>query len=516
MLASPLRADADDDCSQPLTQVVRDELATRYECGLDGTRCVDGHIGVAFINSNAGSNALRPDKTGYIDGNRFYEKATPGSAIVHVFASADCGEDRLAGLAFATSTVKERDSNLEGSRSAPPSKDKKESAADAKAADDVKDAKTKVDKTIADAREKVASTAATLKNDAGALCAMAKVKDGCEATLTKSVNAVFVTSVSASEATKAIDEARSNLDKLLGPEQATLVGKQLIKLKETYDDSSKAIAKTVDELRTEIRENKDLQPAVASDVKSTLSEASKAIQQNNWEEVQALLREVESEIPTPANSWPYTTAQKVKIAVKTKSHPVPEGDTNRFFTVTVSNLTTVPPGADIAARKQKWPDTTVSVKVDHGRYYWEAGYMFAAIFHGKRVVTSTASACPEACEWAFQSMITGTVFLGRAKFAAYDHRNWIPGLQAGFNADISKIADALSLGLVLEPITGLAISGGAMFYSRASGAAREDGTTPMENRFVPYVGLTLNSEFFNTVKGLASSDDKAGNAEKEK
>ena len=93
---------------------------------------------------------------------------------------------------------------------------------------------------------------------------------------------------------------------------------------------------------------------------------------------------------------------------------------------------------------------------------------------------------------------------GRPKFVSVSLEGLIPGIQLGINSDLSKIANAVSLGLIFEPVTGLAISG-AMLIARGNAPAASNGTQSVDHVFLPYVGVSVNTEFYNAVKGAGSA-----------
>src|ERR1043165_9340773 len=83
LLALSSTARADDQCEQPLPQPIRDALAEHYSCDLKGYRCIDGHVGRAFVKSDLEDEKDRGDakSSGYFDGNRFYEIGLVGTEV---------------------------------------------------------------------------------------------------------------------------------------------------------------------------------------------------------------------------------------------------------------------------------------------------------------------------------------------------------------------------------------------------------------------------------------------------
>jgi hypothetical protein len=104
-------------------------------------------------------------------------------------------------------------------------------------------------------------------------------------------------------------------------------------------------------------------------------------------------------------------------------------------------------------------------------------------------------------------MVVGNVYpAGRKKFEPFEGwRGIIPGIQVGVNSDLSKIQNAVSLGIIEEPVSGLAVSAGTMFFARGNAPASANGTQSTEHVFLPYVGVSLNAEFYNSLKAAGSS-----------
>ncbi|OJY23925.1 MAG: hypothetical protein BGO98_18525 [Myxococcales bacterium 68-20] len=536
MVLQQLVAHADDrtdvHCTAGLPSEVREEIAKTYECDLRRIRCIDGQIGRAFTSA------------GYIDGNKWVQKAVPGSRVsVRAFALHECAAPRLSGISFQSGTIKAVNSFQQTAPAATSGTSASSGKAGAdKAGAAVSDAKQKIDAKQKDAGSKItkAITAANslpgLPTDVAALCVRAPA--GAQKNSCLRVANAFKGSLSS--ATPAVQEKPqaaltplvdalsdggpfTKLEELHPPPGAQNIADIKLLMTEALAAQTQTTA-DIKDLLTQLRKDvsADLKAAPSSLLESVLRDIDAVTKDpGDWSRVNDALKAakttitqfstnaaVESAKEKPA--WPGSTLSGRAVAVREEVLNVPDGNDNAFFTITISNTVGGVDENGNLKGDRLWPDNTLSVLIDHGRYYWDFGVMFSAVSNGKSNFDN-GSTTPSSHGWAFQPMITGSVyFTGRQKFTPWSAWHLIPGLQAGINMDLSKIENAVSLGLIEEPVTGLAISGGAMLYSRPTAPAAANGTQPTEHVILPYVGVTLNTEFYNSVKAIAKPSDNGG------
>lgn len=305
-------------------------------------------------------------------------------------------------------------------------------------------------------------------------------------------------------------------------EAATVVKDAREKAKATND----AIARTVTQLDETLKSTlsksapdllKLVEPGIQKAASASPEDASKAVS-DAITQIKTFQAAAEGQAAAVAE-WPAFSIEGTNslISVEEDSVRVPDGDDNRLAYLITTNSTA---GVDESGKvlgHRFWPDNTMTIHISHGRYYWDAGVLFAGVYRGtadfstststtSTAISSTASSSPTSYSWAFQPMIAGTVYPGgRDKFVPTSWRCLIPGIQIGVNADLSKIANAVSLGVVEEPVTGLAFSLGGMFFARGNAPAASNGTQSTEHVFLPYIGVSLNAEFYNSIKAVASS-----------
>jgi len=435
----PVVAKADGECSAPLPPAVLTELANGYDCDSPSVRCIDAHVGRAFVGARLLKKLKRDynsDAAGYVQASKFSLKGIPGTPIhIVTFATSKCALQLFADISFSNNSVKTQDSY-----------NKPEDTGNAKAAD-------------------------------------------AAASLTGKVQ----------EKLKAAEKSAGGAS----PAEAIETAKQVISLLPTPP----AVTSTLNELLNEAPN--DREPGKAT---SQIKRARGI--------VDAFAAGLSTAKPEKAQPFSAKIGDET-VRVKEYQVNVPAGDDNKYFIVETSSGKSEDNGGkkEDVTREAPWPTNVAFVEVDHGRYYWDFGVLFAGVSNGastfntSSATSGSSSTSSRSTSWAFQSMLTGTVYpFGREKFKPVPTcpLRWL-GIQAGINSDVTKIQNAVSLGLVIEPVGGLAIAGGAMFYSRATAAAASDGTQATEHVFLPYVGLSLGSEFYNSLKSTGQQGQSKSN-----
>lgn len=502
-------ASADTDCKKEIAKEIRDQIAKNYQCDVQGIRCIDGHVGRAF------------SKGGYIDGDRLFELAVPGAPIhVRVFALQDCAADRLAGIKFSSGTVKNLDTldQKAGSSAGKPATDR--------TADTAREAGDKVAKAQGEVRQQtdrakqakdVASSQLNLWTKQ--LCGAA---DGfCENRLDE-IKKAFAGETSADQ----LSALQRTLGQLPPPLQQSEPIKRATDAYKATRDADVAIKDKIRALTHDLGELDVKAPQLWDGLKPKLDDLTKEAEASQWTQVRITLGDIRSELveaqaaaakPT-SPVWPSSAVvvngQDFHISVAEDSVVVPDGDDNKFSTLSVTD--SIKEG-DID--RKLWPDTTLSVKVDHGVYHKEVGVLFAGVYDGNRNFMSTGHSCPDNCSVAFQPMLVGTLFpAGRpnAKDEVFSRQGMVPGIQGGVNLDLTKISKAVSLGLVIEPVTGIAISGGVMLFAQPIAPPAADGSQQTREKLLPYFGVSFTTDLYNSIKGAGGSSNDKGNASEPK
>jgi len=277
-------------------------------------------------------------------------------------------------------------------------------------------------------------------------------------------------------------------------------------------DKSPGDSKTLDALQKHLDNNALLDPTTREALKKHLDEAVKA-GLNNPDAAKKELTKAAMLVATLKP--PAFRAGHAAVSAKTFLLPIPSDDTIDVVQITVQNLvkrTALNGDAENDASgkqflDQQWPTSEFDVQVDHGRYFFDYGIMFAAIYHGKRVTmdqdSTSLADCDRTCKTDVKTMLTLEYFpLGRPRAVLSELRNLFPGVQFGINADLGNVKDAFSIGLVVEPIGGLAISAGTMLVNRLENPRSAMSDDNKEYRWVPYIGISLSSDIVTTIKKL--------------
>ncbi|HEY6034409.1 MAG TPA: hypothetical protein VIV58_09130 [Kofleriaceae bacterium] len=504
-------ARADDVCTKPLSRGVRNRLAKAYSCSARGVRCYDAHNGRAFVgeDESPAEKPVDPEDRGYFGGERYYETLGTGeTATIHFFAINACADGQLTNIKLTSSTVKFRDSQT--AQSAPaPSNPKAEGAKDVNAK--VDETTQKVNAEVAQGKHAFEDAVQTAKSaNLAKLCTQAK-QATCATVRDDLVRSLQDPKLHPDLASKftLLDPSSSEVSTL----RAT-IEKDL----DTYRNSNSNIKAHLESLSTAIDQVHGLDPKDKKPLTDPLKQAAEQpVQYDQVLKVLASTRQkaegLAAAAGAPATTWKAFAVADAKISVRTEFAAISTDDDAFSEEIQIKNEDTIKTG-DATRTQEIWPSTTLTVHIDHGRYYLDYGFMFAAVAGAERIANNGSAACPDQCRWGHQPMfvVNAFIFHGRTKRAFYDETNWIPGLQIGLNADLSKISDAISAGIVFEPLSGIAISGGVMFKSRvldprATPAA--DGSLPMEHRFLPFVGISINSDVYEAIKGMGDSGKAA-------
>ena len=498
-------------CAAPLDGTVRAAIASAYDC--EGrSRCIDAQVGRPF------------DAQGYADGK--LPSVSPGSPFhVQAFALQECADLRLKGVGFVTGVVKTQDSNQQGTASTATASATNSAAASAvsSAAQAVSSAQQQVQAATETASgavsSAVASANAATSEEPKTLCQGAKgpCKLPDQVKLAAHAASLLQTPQDKWAALKYDKLSEQLQDPNLTSERALALRNQYTASQQKIDHANSTIKTALTDMDARLKN--ELQPH-APDLYNKLSPlVIHAKSATHWSDVESDLSQVASAVtgyqvakavPAPASTWPYTVQAGVPVSVREDSVTVPTGDDTAYFTVTTNDSLAGPDKNGNVSGERLWPDDTVAVRVDHGRYYWDFGVLFAGVPNGTSNFSSSTATNPSSYGWAVQSMVVGNVYpAGRQKFLPWAPRHLVPGIQAGVNMDLTKIENAVSLGLIEEPITGLAISGGGMFYARGTAPASSNGTQAMEHVVLPYVGITIDAEFYNSIKAIATPSSTA-------
>jgi hypothetical protein len=485
-------ARADESCKKAIEDDTRDQIASDYECDVQGIRCIDGHVGRAFVSGT------------YIPGDQLFVRGVPGAPIhVRVFALQPCAAERLAGIKFSTGTVKNPDTlDQRGNK---PQADHTADTAQ-KASDKVSKAQEEVRRQTD--RAKQAKDSASTQLNTNQLCSADDAP--CASSLDKIKRAFG--SESDADQLSPLQRALDQLPPALQQREPIKRASEAYKATQVADIAIKAQVRA---LTQELGELEQKAPQLWDGLRPKLDALSSEANASRWTEVHGTLGDIRDKLDGQA--WPGSVVvvhgHPIEVSVAEDSIPIPEGDDNRFLTVSVGNSS-----KQGDADRKLWPDTTLSVKVDHGVYHKEVGVMFAGVYNGNRDFTSTGK-CPDSCSIAFQPMLVGTLFpFGRpnAKDEVSSLRGMAPGIQGGVNLDLTKISKAVSLGIVVEPVTGITISGGVMLYAQPVAAPEADGSQKTREKLLPYFGLGFTTDLYDSIKGAAGSSNDKGNAAKEK
>jgi hypothetical protein len=163
-----------------------------------------------------------------------------------------------------------------------------------------------------------------------------------------------------------------------------------------------------------------------------------------------------------------------------------------------------------------------SVWIDSGTYHLEASVLVPFVYRGRRVATLTPTPSGNELQvgidqdWHITAAVMVDLFpAGRQKgqVSSFQHcrtgscaENWI-GLQVG--AGLSSIFQEWYLGLLFEPVSGLAIAGGAaMLKGDFLGPGLAEGmrlpsatqfSVNSDYMFRPYFGVAVTSDLFQTL-----------------
>jgi hypothetical protein len=491
-------------CAKEIEKKIRDRIAKDYQCDVQGIRCIDGHVGRAFTSEK------------YIDGDRLYELGVPGAPIhLRVFALQQCAAERLAGIKFSSGTIKNQDTL-----------NQKADKQTTNAADKVKEASDKVSKTQDEVRQQ--TDRAKQAKDAANAQLSASVKQPCgpgDKLCPKfdEIRKLFAGEIT----TEQLSLLQRSLDQLSPAEQQNEQIKKATDAFKVTKDADAAIKSKIHDLTRDLDDLNAKMPGLSGELTPKVDDLRKEAESSQWTQVRITLGDIQSKL-TEAKTviaekptlpeWPSVSldvdGQARLVSVAEDSVAVPEGDDNKFLTVSVTNSV-----KDGDADRKLWPDTTLSVKVDRGLYHQEVGILFAGVYNGNREFTSAGHSCPDHCSLALQPMLVGTLFpWGRpnAKEKVSSARGLAPGIQGGINLDVTKASKAISVGLVIEPATGIAISGGVMLYARPIAPPESDGSQKTAEKVLPYFGVSFTSDLYNTIKSAISSSNDKGNASDKK
>ncbi len=167
-------------------------------------------------------------------------------------------------------------------------------------------------------------------------------------------------------------------------------------------------------------------------------------------------------------------------------------------------------------------DTHYSVWIDSGQYHLEASVLVPFVFRGRRVATLTPTAGGGAYQIGIDEdwHVTGAVMIdlfpaGRQKgqVSSFQHcrtssciENWL-GIQVG--AGLSQIFQEWYVGLMFEPVSGIAIGAGAAFLKGdflGPGLAEglvlaSPGPFHVNSDYMvrPYFGVAITTDIFQTL-----------------
>ena len=482
------------ECDAGLTLKVRTAIDDAYGCSQRGTRCIDGHTGRTIFDSGK-----------YVTANRATWSAGPGTMVtVVVFALSQCAPERLAGIEFKNGLVKSHDTSKRTALKT--ALDSGEIDAIKNAADATKDTQDKVKAAV----ESISKAAAKVDKSLPASDTRCTDPDGCS--MAREGLRGFV-STEREVSTSALDQFLDTAERSVAAPDRSGVKVAVQDARTSFLAEKTGIQQTLSTLAFNVTtELQSESPRVLTVVQPRLAVAEAAAATGDITAVQSELDRIKDELQVAkaliakpnAEPWRGVTIGGASVSMVQTAEPVPTGDDISRFVVTTSNVASHSENARI------WPSNTLSVKVKHGSYYWDFGVMFAAVSKASSqfAATATSTSEPSSYGWKHQPMLVGSVYPGgRDKFVPWAGKNLIPGIQAGVNMDVTKIAEAVSLGLILEPVGGLAVSGGAMFFARAKAPASADGKHATEHVLLPYMGITLNAEFYNSIKSVVSSDD---------
>jgi hypothetical protein len=421
------------ECRQPLPDSVLATLATRYSCNSPTVRCVDGHVGQAFV-----STALSAENGGRVGEHEFYLRGAVGTPVkMLVFAEQKCAADRLARVTFATTSIKSPNTNQEQGAAGETNKENQKTVSETK-----EDAK--------------------------------KTKKDLEARKDK-----------------------SEIPDILKPKVKEL-GRKARKIEMFAPENFQRITANISVLE----ESSDPQAVIES--------------------LDAVTKELD-QVPT----WPCFDVAGWCISVVEFDAKVPEGDETEFFTMAAHNLA----GGELrgatggtgytAGEPGVWPSNEAYVKVDHGDYYWDVGVMFAGVVNGDVTFATGATGATGMTNGdatkgvAFQSMVVGNFYpWGRQRHSATARDpKQLFGFQVGLNSDLTKVGNAVSVGIIFEPVTGFAITGGLMLYQRNTAPAKPDGTQASEHVPLAFFGISIGEGVVGSIKSAAG--DLPGNNKKD-
>lgn len=183
-----------------------------------------------------------------------------------------------------------------------------------------------------------------------------------------------------------------------------------------------------------------------------------------------------------------------------------------------------PQHPDLTDITRVWPHVTsslFSLPATHGNYYWDIGVVFALAPNGTRRVESQQrpgipgdSELTVASETAKLTGIALNLYPGghrRGVYSGFESKARIwdtVGLQLAFNPNMEALSSTFFGGLIFEPVTGIALSGGIIFLpgerlkrgyteGMSTSAARSD-YVKQDTLVRCYFGATFGFELFNT------------------
>lgn len=264
--------------------------------------------------------------------------------------------------------------------------------------------------------------------------------------------------------------------------------------REEYSKAKKAISARVEKLRQDLS-GLGTDQVVPKDANKT----------DDLDKVQAALATAKQRANSLAD-WGASSFHGAAISAHSETLLLPTGAENFEYEVTIKNEITTKGADGKDHTTQRWPNARLTIRINHGRYFFDYGLMFTAVAWAKRIDDNGKASCPDSCRWDAQAMFSATAWiLGRNKNVGFSWRNLVSGIQAGVNADLTKVTDAMSIGVAFEQVSGFTLSGGVMFKTRVRDPRAmpdADGNRPTEHRWLPFVGVTFSTDLYNSIKGL--------------
>lgn len=474
--------------SKALDQKDLDAIVTAWGCSV-GRRCIDGHSGRSFIGKPGPKDT---GKAEYIDGDKFFQRLPAGSPVyVDVFVRKECATDRLENVHFSWTKVVPSDSFRQ--------------EREPSVAESAKEKGNKLQATI----NKGASRIQRAKESASEVDPSTPGIDDVKNLLKDAGD--FLT-VKPKQATRLLQKAMTSLDR---------IADQAKSLESNAESPAAVRIAASQKIRAVERVNRLVETAIddVDAVSTTAAEVAEGTSSNKEREPspKTILTELDAEAKT---GWRGTKVEvegsTTEFAVKEFSGTVPKEDGVGFFDIHTQNAREGEKPSD--GNAAVWPTNTLFIKVDHGRYYWDFGLLFTTVFDGGarfRPSTKCTAGDPTNCtrdfDNGYQLMFSGTIYpVGRRRgdLAVWnDPTRFVPGIQVGLNADVTKIDRAISLGIIEELVDGLGVSAGVMYHTRPLAPPSDNGDQVLEHMFHPYVGVTLNAAFYNTIVGIKNGTD---------